>query len=388
MPTKRKKNGGWEYIIKRAKLLDKPIYLTFDDEVEGDAYVAKLEALLDRGIVPHELNKNSDNYTLLAELIKDYMVKVSVPDTDKAILNVLYARIGTTRIASINYAWVEQWITSMKVELNLKPGTIRHHVGALGRCFDWASRKNITQFAINPIRQLPKSYAQYTKRDAAAAKGFNEEHGMQEDVERDRRLEMGEEERIRAILDRQKPEGRERPLALKYQAALELLFDLALETAMRLREMFTLTLDQVDIPKRTVFLDKTKNGSKRQVPLSSVAVKRIQEYMALVNAQKRGMEGFSFVPGARLFPWWDGSMEKEELARITMLLSRQYARIFDAAGCPDLTFHDLRHEATSRFFERTAMSDFEIMKITGHSSTRMLRRYSNLRASELAAKLW
>jgi len=37
---------------------------------------------------------------------------------------------------------------------------------------------------------------------------------------------------------------------------------------------------------------------------------------------------------------------------------------------------------------RTTMSDFETMMITGHSSTRMLKRYANLRGSNLAKKLW
>jgi len=32
------------------------------------------------------------------------------------------------------------------------------------------------------------------------------------------------------------------------------------------------------IPRRTIFLDKTKNGDKRQVPLTSTAIKIIQRY--------------------------------------------------------------------------------------------------------------
>jgi len=388
MATKRQTPGGkWEYIIKRSKLLEKPIYLTFDDEAEGDAYVAKLEALLDRGVVPHEYQKQGEKYVLLAELIADYLVQVHVSDPDRKILNVIYARIGKTSLRLVNYAWVEGWIGDMKTQLNLKPGTIRHHVGALGRCFDWASRRNVVPLVINPIRQLPKSYAQYSERDAQLARAVDDDHVRQEDEERDRRLEEGEEQRIRQILDGHKPEGRQRAMALRYQGAIELLFDLALETAMRMREMFTLTLDQVDLARKTVFLDKTKNGDKRQVPLSSVALSRIQRYMEQVRAAERGMEGFSF-EGKQLFPWWDGSLERDELRRITALLSRQYARVFEAAGCHDLRFHDLRHEATSRFFERTQLQDFEIMKITGHSSTRMLRRYSNLRGSVLADKLW
>lgn len=65
-----------------------------------------------------------------------------------------------------------------------------------------------------------------------------------------------------------------------------------------------------------------------------------------------------------------------------------FASRFERAGCPDLRFHDLRREATSRFFERTTLTDTEIAKITGHRDPRMLLRYSNLRASTLSVKLW
>jgi len=385
--TKRRKNDSWEFVVKRSKILEKPIYLTFQDETEGDAYCAKLEALLDRGVVPPEFQKKNEAYKTLAELIKDYLVKVSLNESDRGLLNVIYARKGQTKIAAVNYAWVEGWIQEMKVELNLAPGTIRHHVGALGRCFDWASRRHVVPLVVNPIRQLPKTYAQYTDHDIEFAAAFRPGHERRFDEERDRRLEPSEEVSIRAVLDKEKRPEKERPFLLRHQAALELMFDIALETAMRMREIFTLTLDQVDLAQRTIFLDRTKNGNKRQVPLSTVAVRRIKEYQDIVDAGERGMAGFNF-DGQRLFPWWSGEQNSKELRSLSTRLSTQFTRIFEEAGCKGLTFHDLRHEATSRFFERTKLQDFEIMKITGHSSTRMLRRYSNLRASNLAQKLW
>lgn len=55
MANKRQRpSGTWEYAIKRAKLLPKPLSLTFDTEEEGDAYVARLQQLLDAGIVPED----------------------------------------------------------------------------------------------------------------------------------------------------------------------------------------------------------------------------------------------------------------------------------------------------------------------------------------------
>lgn len=92
--------------------------------------------------------------------------------------------------------------------------------------------------------------------------------------------------------------------------------------------------------------------------------------------------------GDYLFPWWRGDLSPATLKRVTSQLSRQYSRIFEYAKVVDYNFHDTRHEATSRFFERTTLSELEIAKVTGHSSTRMLMRYANLRGSNLAGKLW
>ena len=52
----------------------------------------------------------------------------------------------------------------------------------------------------------------------------------------------------------------------------------------------------------------------------------------------------------------------------------------------DLRFHDLRHEATTRFFEM-GLNVMEVAAITGHKDIRMLSRYTHLRAEDIALKL-
>ena len=68
-------------------------------------------------------------------------------------------------------------------------------------------------------------------------------------------------------------------------------------------------------------------------------------------------------------------------------ISHAFAKACRHAHIADLRFHDLRHEATSRFFENTDLRDLEIASITGHKTMAMLKRYAHLRASELAARL-
>jgi len=56
------------------------------------------------------------------------------------------------------------------------------------------------------------------------------------------------------------------------------------------------------------------------------------------------------------------------------------------AGIEDLRFHDLRHEAATRLFEK-GLNIMEVASITGHKDLRMLRRYTHLKAEDLARKL-
>lgn len=375
MAGKRKrKNGTFEYVFKRAGVLDRPLYFTFHDEAEGDAFAANLDRLLDRGIVPTEFLPESKVLTL-AELISHYQRDAHPSNKDRRILAALARDLGKEPLAAIDVAWVDHWIRSMKREDKLAPATIRSKVGALARCCDWGIRGKLLTMPDHPFRTLPNGYSQYTALDERLA-------GVRRvDVERDRRLEPGEHERVLAVLEAGVLPRAQRPLQLEHVPALRCLFVLAQESAMRLREMYTLTLAQVDLPARTVYLIKTKNGNRRQVPLSSVALAELRAYLAVRVPPEGQPEGI-------LFPWWDGSTQADDLHRLSDNLSTLWRSIFTSAGLQDFVFHDLRHEATSRLFERTALSDTEIMKVTGHKDVRMLARYANLRASSLAARIW
>lgn len=367
MASKRFKGGAWEYTL-RAKVLPRPVYLRFKVEADGDEYVAKLQRLLDAGIVPPEFAVRADAPRTVGQAIDAYLVGHAVKDCDERELLTLDRMIGAVPLSQVDFAWVERWVRGMKQTAHLAPGTIKHRVGALARMFDWLLRRG--EVVANPLRLLPRGFATYTAGDAAVLAALDQP--VRTDVSRWRRLTAAEEIAIRAVFEQARPADKERPLALPHKADLLLLFDMALETAMRLRECYTLEVAQIDLPGRTIYLDRTKNGDNRQVPLSSVALAKLQ----------------ALPPGGRLFPWWNGDPSERELRRVTSLLSRQFARIFAAARVADFHFHDLRHEATCRLFERTKLSDLRISLITGHRDPRMLRRYANLRASDMANELW
>jgi len=63
-----------------------------------------------------------------------------------------------------------------------------------------------------------------------------------------------------------------------------------------------------------------------------------------------------------------------------------WERLRKRADLCDLRFHDLRHEAISRFFEM-GLSIPEVAVISGHKDARMLFRYTHLRAEDLVKKI-
>jgi integrase len=63
-----------------------------------------------------------------------------------------------------------------------------------------------------------------------------------------------------------------------------------------------------------------------------------------------------------------------------------WTRLKHRSGIIDFKFHDLRHEAISRFFE-LGLSIPEVALISGHKDPRMLFRYTHLKAVELSEKL-
>ena len=67
-------------------------------------------------------------------------------------------------------------------------------------------------------------------------------------------------------------------------------------------------------------------------------------------------------------------------------LSGEFLKLCRRKGIDNLHFHDLRHEATSRLFEK-GLNPVEVATITGHKDTKMLMRYTHLRAEDLARKL-
>jgi integrase len=143
---------------------------------------------------------------------------------------------------------------------------------------------------------------------------------------------------------------------------------------MRSSEIATLKMDQVDLTKRVVLLKQTKNTTQRTVPLNKKATALFTEALANpVRPKKETHLVFFGEPG-------------RDKKRRPYNFNKAWGDIKTKAGMPDLHFHDLRHEAVSRFVE-AGLSDQEVSAISGHKSMQMLKRYTHLRAEDLVSKL-
>ncbi|MDD3597920.1 site-specific integrase [Sulfuricurvum sp.] len=136
---------------------------------------------------------------------------------------------------------------------------------------------------------------------------------------------------------------------------------IALETAMRQGEILSLRWENISWKKRVAHLPITKNGSARDVPLSNAALHVLKHYM---HPKSEG-KVFSYTQPGIKSTW----------------------RLFiNSLGIEDLHFHDLRHEAISRLFEK-GLDMLEVSTISGHKSLSMLKRYTHLLAYKLVPKL-
>ncbi|MGK5069237.1 tyrosine-type recombinase/integrase [Janthinobacterium sp. RT4P48] len=166
---------------------------------------------------------------------------------------------------------------------------------------------------------------------------------------RDRRITDDEIERICLAL------GFDGEVTTK-SSAIAVAFLFAIETAMRAGEICGLTW--VDIEGNVAHLPRTKNGTKRSVPLSGRAI----ELLGLLPPGNDTCFGIS-----------------------TASLDALFRKARGAAGVDDLTFHDTRHEAITRLAKK--LNVLELARMVGHKDLTMLQIYYNETAAELAKKL-
>lgn len=144
---------------------------------------------------------------------------------------------------------------------------------------------------------------------------------------------------------------------------LKALIRFALATGCRAREITGLEWDRVDLQRRTAWLNQTKNGTPRGVPLNRDAV-------AVLEAERDKHPVFCFTYRSEPIAWemtnsaWHTAIEK--------------------AGITDFRFHDLRHTWAS-WHRQAGTSCDELKDLGGWKSRVMVDRYAKFGTEHLTA---
>lgn len=136
--------------------------------------------------------------------------------------------------------------------------------------------------------------------------------------------------------------------------------ELAIESAMRLGELCSIRKVDVHLDEAWLRLGDTKNGDQRDVPLSTRAIEILRPLVEVADEL--------------VFPVNSGS------------LGVRFREVRDAAGLPDLRFHDTRHTAAT-LLSKKFPNVLELSAVTGHRSLQSLKTYFNPQASDLAKRL-
>ncbi|UEO00418.1 site-specific integrase [Acidiferrobacter thiooxydans] len=308
---------------------------TFDTKAEAEAWAATIESEIARGVF---VSRAEAEATSLAEALDRYAVEV-VPRKRSGtrelstITSWRSSALGTRPMASVRGKDVAAAIRDMEGR-GLSPNTIRLHLALLSHLFNTARTAWGMESLSNPV-DLVKGQRPKLPQG------------------RTRRLVDDEQARLLAA-------------AKAYDSTPHAggnvgpIITWAIETAMRRGEIAAMRWEHLNIEGRALLLPETKNGTPREVPLSKVAL--------------AVLDGLPRRPDGRVWGMRPDS------------ISQAFERVCKAAGIEGLTFHDLRHEATSRLFEK-GLGDMQVAAITGHKTQQMLKRYTHLRAKDLAPLL-
>lgn len=356
---RKKGEGQFEARVKRSKPIAVSMSKSFKTERAAREWINEVEHKLDVG---QPVSRRAESILFseaCAEFLENYRPRhgETVSDTDRQLVTAVNHHLGSFTITALTHDRIQRFVdmlsttpipTQERKKLHryynggrvrtYSPSTVRKHYFAIKKVVEWHSAR----------AQYPIDGALFRNHIIPGAwKG-----------KRSRRLEEGELERILAAV----PGGKE------HKEAWPLLIGFALVTAARAQEILMAKWSDINEKTRVwnIPADNSKTGSSRQIPLG----KRALEIVAQMRELRRDEE-------PRVFWQWSNSNT----------LSKAWRRLCHRAKVEGLVFHDLRHEGVSRLFEKTTLSDAEIMSITGHTSAKILLGYAHLRPTYLADKM-
>ncbi len=324
MATFRKRGKKWQAQVRLNG--HDPLSQSFTRKSDAEAWAKKTEVELQ-----NQPSDQADKPTLiLSQLLDRYERDITPKKKARYSEKYLLRNLRSHSVASLELTQLTSEAICAYRDVRLKqvtPSSVRRELAVLQHCLEIAKRE------WGLLRENPVSHISKPSQGLA----------------RDRRIAESELVSLHNAL------GKSRNDLLAH------VINFAMHTGMRRGEILSLTWQNVNLDKRTAHLPLTKNGESRTVPLSPQAIGILQDLRPV------GQNGavFPISPNAFRLAW---------------------ERVKRRAGIEGLRFHDLRHEAISRFFEM-GLSVPEVALISGHKDPRMLFRYTHLKAERVAEKL-
>jgi len=309
---------------------------TFEKQADAEKWARDVESQMDKGVfVDRSLSERETLKDVIERYLKNETPKHKGAEAEKLRLEKFKRdekKLCDYAMANLRTEHFEKYRDD-RLEA-VKPGTVKRELNLLHSVIEHSRRR--LALLENPVSDVKRPKV----RD-----------------ERITRFQKGEEKRLMAALDECRNKF-VKPAVI-----------VALETAMRRGELLSLKWEDVHLKERTAQLHDTKNGEHRDVPLTKVAVTELKKLKQ--ERERKQAEDKVVSLDQRVFP-----ISAESL-------KNAWERARERAGLEHINFHDLRHEAISRLFE--AGFDAQVVRaVSGHKDMQSLKRYVNLKASDLA----
>jgi integrase len=337
----------------------KPVYRTFDTKQHAQKWARHIEGEMDAGTF---VDRSEAERTTLAEALERYRREI-VPEKrhpyqeERRIDRWLTNDLAFRTLANLKGTDFAKYRDKRRAAGRAE-NTIRLELQVIRHLFEIARKEWGMEGLLNPLDNI---------RKPSGSKA------------RDRRLRPGEFDKLKSLLSASRNQW------------VAPAFELAIETSLRQGALFSLRWEWIDLRARVIRFPVDARGADNKgvpavLPLSMRATNVLRYLAAHMEGDDTRLARATFGP-----PDVSHNLSGPVFATSVNAVICVWKRTLQAAGTkyPELltlSWHDLRHEAASRLFEK-GLHPLEVASITGHRSMQMLKRYTHLRPESLLDKI-